>query len=76
MNVLRVPAYRGILFNVAISSNAFQCQCVDGYTGQLCNTEINECASNPCVAGHFTQCHDLVAAFDCDCAVWLCGHAM
>ena len=27
------------------------CSCVAGYTGQRCDTNINECISNPCVHG-------------------------
>ena len=39
-------------------SASFNCNCTDGYTGDTCGTEINECASNPCQNGG--TCVDLV----------------
>ena len=29
----------------------YLCQCLDGYTGKNCDTEINECDPNPCQNG-------------------------
>jgi len=29
----------------------YRCQCAPGYTGQYCSTEIDECASYPCLRG-------------------------
>lgn len=43
----------------------FRCDCDPGYTGLLCNEEINECASAPCQNG--ATCVDLIDAFSCDC---------
>ena len=31
--------------------NSFTCVCEDGYGGYLCDFEINECQSSPCVHG-------------------------
>ena len=42
------------------------CQCVTGYTGNKCETEINECVSNPCRNG--ATCVNLVNAYKCNCA--------
>ena len=28
--------------------NGYQCDCVPGWTGDRCGTEIDECSSNPC----------------------------
>ena len=35
-----------------------------GFTGLLCNEQIDECALNPCVNG---TCHDKVNGFECEC---------
>ena len=29
----------------------YTCQCPDGYTGDICDTEVNECDPNPCQNG-------------------------
>ena len=31
--------------------NGYFCECLAGYNGTNCQTEIDECASNPCVHG-------------------------
>ncbi|KAH8340340.1 hypothetical protein KR067_013431, partial [Drosophila pandora] len=41
------------------------CKCSLGYTGRLCEQDINECESNPCQNGG--QCKDLVGKYECDC---------
>lgn len=46
--------------------NDFQCFCAAGYTGRMCNEEINECASNPCRNG--ASCEDLVNRYKCHCS--------
>ena len=40
------------------------CCCEDGYKGQLCENEIIECLSNPCVNG---ICKDEVGEYWCEC---------
>ncbi|XP_019622001.1 PREDICTED: von Willebrand factor D and EGF domain-containing protein-like isoform X2 [Branchiostoma belcheri] len=42
----------------------YSCVC-PGYTGQLCETEIDECQSNPCSNG---TCIDYVNGYNCTCA--------
>ncbi|XP_038559419.1 protein crumbs homolog 1-like [Micropterus salmoides] len=44
--------------------NEFNCSCSAGWEGELCETEINECSSGPCVYG---TCKDLLADYQCDC---------
>ncbi|XP_073333665.1 neurocan core protein-like [Pagrus major] len=41
------------------------CMCAPGYTGQLCETDVDECQSNPCLNG--ATCLDGVNSFTCLC---------
>ena len=43
----------------------YRCRCPPGYTGTSCETDVDECASRPCVNG--ASCHDYVDSFTCDC---------
>uniref|UniRef100_A0A8C3A7Z3 Crumbs cell polarity complex component 2b n=1 Tax=Cyclopterus lumpus TaxID=8103 RepID=A0A8C3A7Z3_CYCLU len=45
--------------------NEFNCSCIAGWEGELCEMEVNECSSGPCVYG---TCKDLLADYHCDCA--------
>jgi hypothetical protein len=47
---------------IASNSQAV-CQCVSGFTGNLCQTDVDECASRPCAGGRV--CVDLVNGFEC-----------
>ncbi|XP_056147811.1 protein crumbs homolog 1-like [Lampris incognitus] len=44
--------------------NDFNCSCVSGWEGELCQTETNECSSAPCVYG---TCTDQLADYYCEC---------
>ncbi|XP_074871762.1 protein crumbs homolog 2 isoform X3 [Carettochelys insculpta] len=44
--------------------NSFRCVCSAGWEGPLCESNINDCQSSPCVYG---DCVDSVADFQCDC---------
>lgn len=44
--------------------NEFNCSCSAGWEGKLCEMEVNECSSGPCVYG---TCKDLLADYQCDC---------
>lgn len=46
-------------------ANGFTCTCSGGYSGVLCQTEINECASSPCQNGG--TCTDVVNGVTCAC---------
>ena len=38
---------------------------ITGFTGETCDTEIDECESNPCFNG--AACEDLVGNYTCHC---------
>jgi hypothetical protein len=42
----------------------YTCSCNDGYTGDHCELEVNECAENQCEHG---TCLDRAGTFECDC---------
>ncbi|XP_071622275.1 protein crumbs homolog 2 isoform X4 [Heliangelus exortis] len=44
--------------------NSFSCACGEGWEGQLCQSDIDDCQSGPCVHG---DCVDAVADFQCEC---------
>ena len=46
--------------------NGYSCMCAQGFTGVTCGTEIDECASDPCLNGG--TCTDNVGSFSCACA--------
>ncbi|XP_009950368.1 PREDICTED: neurogenic locus notch homolog protein 1-like, partial [Leptosomus discolor] len=43
----------------------YECTCEPGYTGHMCNINIDECASNPCHNGG--TCKDGINGFTCLC---------
>ena len=44
---------------------SYQCVCVNGWTGDDCSENIDDCASAACY--HGATCHDRVASFFCEC---------
>ena len=46
------------------TTGSCECTCAAGYEGANCQTNIDECASNPCVHG---VCTDGINAYTCDC---------
>ena len=50
---------------------ATPCNCTAGYSGYLCQTNVNECASNPCANGG--SCTDGVNRFTCTCTSGFSG---
>jgi len=46
--------------------NQYNCVCASGYEGTNCQTDINECASNPCHNGG--ACSDHVNSYTCTCS--------
>lgn len=47
------------------SAKTYECYCEDGYTGEHCETDWNDCWSNPCHNG--ATCIDQVADYNCTC---------
>ncbi|XP_037806367.1 protein crumbs isoform X1 [Lucilia sericata] len=51
--------------SLCISTEIPMCQCSLGYTGRFCETDIDECESNPCL--NDGKCTDLVGSYKCNC---------
>ena len=51
----------------------FTCSCIPGYTGRLCETDIDECDSSPCFNGGTCSTVNLVNDFYCDCTEGFTG---
>ncbi len=45
---------------------SFACACAPGFSGDICQTNIDDCADAPCENGG--TCSDGIAAFTCFCA--------
>ncbi|XP_062398032.1 neurogenic locus notch homolog protein 1-like [Sardina pilchardus] len=47
------------------------CECANGWTGEDCSENIDDCATAACAVG--SSCHDRVASFYCECPPGLTG---
>ena len=54
-----------------MEDGAIVCTCADGYSGDLCETNIDDCDPNPCQNGG--TCYDGVASYLCQCAEGFTG---
>ena len=46
-------------------ASSFLCNCAPGWNGNACQTQINECDSNPCLNG--ATCTDRLNGYTCQC---------
>ena len=46
--------------------NSYTCDCASGFTGDRCETNIDECVSNPCESGG--TCEDRINSYTCSCS--------
>jgi hypothetical protein len=52
-------------FVVYVPNDAYHCECADGWEGENCEVNSNECLSDPCQNG--SECVDLIFNFTCTC---------
>ena len=45
--------------------DGYTCDCLEGWQGDLCEQDINECLDNPCLNGGV--CNNTAGAFTCSC---------
>ncbi|XP_019617780.1 PREDICTED: uncharacterized protein LOC109465079 [Branchiostoma belcheri] len=57
----------------SVSFSGYECACLDGYYGRYCESDFDECSSNPCPQNY--TCVDLPNDFLCDCGSpsWPCA---
>ena len=49
------------------SPGSYSCKCAKGYSGEMCESLINECEPDPCSTNFSHACLDQVNAFMCIC---------
>ena len=48
-----------------VNTNCTACNCPDGYEGQVCEYDIDECVPSPCLNGG--SCDDGINSYSCIC---------
>ncbi len=43
---------------------SFSCMCMPDFTGSLCEMQIDDCSTSPCLNG---ECSDGINSFSCSC---------
>ena len=54
-----------VCVNNSLMLMCYRCACSAGYTGLLCEADVNECLSTPCLNGG--TCNNLLNKFSCRC---------
>ena len=57
--------------NFVFSVNSYRCECEEGWSGETCSINIDDCAINPCLNGG--TCIDLLNAYVCQCSEYFNG---
>ena len=52
--------------------NCYSCSCPSGYTGRLCETNVDECVSQPCL--NDGTCVDGIDSYTCNCTAGFTGN--
>jgi len=65
------PCLHGLCIDHTNSTDGYSCFCQDGFTGYQCQTDWNECWSNPCL--NEGTCHDGIATYTCSCLAGFSG---
>ncbi|HYP88702.1 MAG TPA: hypothetical protein VEQ59_11125, partial [Polyangiaceae bacterium] len=55
-----------------VVGSAYQCDCADGFNGDKCEVDIDDCAAHPCQ--NEGTCTDKVADYSCACPDGFTGH--
>ncbi|KAI1724244.1 EGF-like domain-containing protein [Ditylenchus destructor] len=58
---------------IQLSATEHTCKCAKGFTGELCEEQINYCLQEPCRNG--ATCHPLIGSFECSCIAGFTGKA-
>ena len=65
------PCQNGAGCTDDVAPNTFLCECANGYTGETCAVNVDDCEGAPCQNGG--ACVDGVASFSCECAAGFTG---
>ncbi|CAG2206870.1 Sushi, nidogen and EGF-like domain-containing protein 1 [Mytilus edulis] len=56
----------------SVGLSTWRCNCLSGFTGKLCETDVNKCRSSPCQ--HHGSCLNVPNDYQCHCMAGFTGH--